>query len=267
MSTRNSKWAILLAMSLLLLAGLACNVGGSGGAEIGDLQNKSETVEAGSADSVDVVIDMGAGELTINGGAAELLQADFAYNVEELEPRVTYSGGDLTIDHDDASTGIRSLFNLNEYINEWDLSFSDSMALTLDVNLGAGRSDLTLGSLDLSRLDVDSGAGEAIIDLAGSSSLTDFRLSMGAGQVTVDLTGDWANDLNATIDGGLGELTVRLPSGVGVRVDVSSGLGSVDAGGLNKNGDTYTNDAYGESDVTLDININAGVGQVNLITE
>jgi hypothetical protein len=42
---------------------------------------------------------------------------------------------------------------------------------------------------------------------------------MGAGEVTVDLTGDWQNDLDVNIEGGVGEITLRLPRGVGVRVE------------------------------------------------
>jgi predicted membrane protein len=90
---------------------------------------------------------------------------------------------------------------------------------------------------------------------------------MGAGRVTLDLTGNWQQDMDASIDGGIGELTLRLPSDIGVRVEVDTGIGSVDASGLTKDGDTYTNDAFGESDVTLRINIEAGVGKINLDVE
>jgi hypothetical protein len=55
-----------------------------------------------------------------------------------------------------------------------------------------------------------------------------------------------------------------LPSDVGVRIEVDTGIGSVDTNGLSKDGDTYTNGAYGESDVTLRINIEGGVGKINL---
>jgi hypothetical protein len=265
MFTRNSKLAALLAVSLLLLASLACSIGGS--VRVGALQNKSETVELGEAESVDVLIDMGAGTLDINGGAAALLEADFAYNVDDIEPEVSYSDGNLSIRQGDADVGVRSLFQTAEFRNDWDLRLNESVPMTLDVNFGAGRSELNLGTLDLSRLDVDTGAGEVTIDLAGVGSLSNFTLSMGAGEVTIDLTGDWTRDLNATIDGGLGELTVRLPSGVGVRVNVSTGLGDVNAGGLTRDGEYYVNDLYGESEVTLFITVNAGVGQVNLVTE
>jgi hypothetical protein len=34
--------------------------------------------------------------------------------------------------------------------------------------------------------------------------------------------------------------------------------------GLEKKGDSYVNDAYGDSDVTLDVDVQGGVGEINL---
>ena len=62
----------------------------------------------------------------------------------------------------------------------------------------------------------------------------------------------------------MGEATVRLPGEVGVRVEAQGGLGQINAQGLQKQGDSYVNDAYGDSDVTLDVDIKGGVGQINL---
>ena len=49
-----------------------------------------------------------------------------------------------------------------------------------------------------------------------------------------------------------------------MRVKATAGLGSVNANGLTKDGDTYINSAYGKSAVTLNITISAGIGEVNL---
>ncbi len=94
--------------------------------------------------------------------------------------------------------------------NEWDLRVNDDVPLDLNVQLGAGESDLDLDSLTLTAPD----------------------LSMGAGETTVDLTGDYERDLAANIEGGVGEATVRLPGEVGVRVDAEGGLGEINPEGL-----------------------------------
>jgi hypothetical protein len=87
---------------------------------------------------------------------------------------------------------------------------------------------------------------------------------MGAGATTVDLTGSYERDIAATIEGGVGEATVRLPSAVGVKVNAEGGLGAINTQGLQREGDAYVNDAYGDSDVTLDVDVRGGVGRINL---
>jgi hypothetical protein len=87
---------------------------------------------------------------------------------------------------------------------------------------------------------------------------------MGAGKTTVDLTGDYARNFDASIKGGVGEATVLLPSEVGVRARAEGGLGKINAKGLQREGNSYVNDAYGNSDVTLDVDVQGGVGEINL---
>ena len=55
-----------------------------------------------------------------------------------------------------------------------------------------------------------------------------------------------------------------MPSGVGVKAKAEGGLGKINAEGLKKVGDSYVNDAYGESDVTLNVDVKGGVGEINL---
>lgn len=254
------KYAALLAIVVVLFAATGCEEG----ARVGDLQTESETVELGEAESVSVDIDMGAGELDVSGGAGNLLEATFTYNVDELDPTVTYSNGRLVVGHGDVKAGIGSFFDLDDYRNEWDLRFGDGIPMEMTIDLGAGRVDLTLGSLAMTRLDINAGAGDVDLDLSGSQTLNRLDFDMGAGELTLDLTGEWQDDLDAAIRGGVGALNLKLPSDVGVRIEVDGGIGGVDTSGLTKDGDFYTNAAYGVSDVTLHIDIDGGIGQINL---
>jgi len=258
--TRIVSLPILIAV---LLLATAC----AGGVRVGELQTRSQTVELGDADSVNVEVQMGAGVLDMSGGASELLEASFTYNVKELNPQATYADGRLAVKDSDVKEGIRSLFDLNEYRNEWDLKLNEDVPMEMKIDLGAGRSNLALGALALTSLNITGGAGEVNLDLSSSRSLSRLDFDMGAGGVHIDLTGDWQKDLDARLRGGLGEITLRLPSTVGVRVDVETGIGGVDTSGLTKDGNTYTNDAYGVSDVTLLIDVEGGVGQIHLDVE
>jgi hypothetical protein len=47
-------------------------------------------------------------------------------------------------------------------------------------------------------------------------------------------------------------------------VRARGGIGEIRAGELKKDGDIYTNDAYGKSPVTLQVEVEGGIGQINL---
>ena len=241
MNTKNPKVIVVLAAVITLLATSGCALTRPQ-VRVGELQTRSEAVELDDAKSVSVDINMAAGKLDVGGGANELLQAKFSYNVAELEPQVAYSGGTLIVRTPDAQAGVTSLWGLDDYRYEWDLHLNDKVPMAMRIEVGAGNADLKLGSLSLTRLDLETGVGP----------------------VTVDLTGNWQNDLDANISGGVGELTLRLPRSACVRVDTEGGIGKVDAQGLMKDGNEYVNDVCGKSEVTLRIDISAGVGNIKL---
>jgi hypothetical protein len=49
-----------------------------------------------------------------------------------------------------------------------------------------------------------------------------------------------------------------------VQVRAEGGLGRINADGLQSEGQAYVNEAYGDSDVTLDVEVRGGVGQIDL---
>jgi hypothetical protein len=110
------------------------------------------------------------------------------------------------------------------------------------------------------------GAGQSDMKL-GELNVTNLNVSIGAGQMNLDLTGDRKNDLQAQIHGGVGSAKIRLPRGVGVRVHASGGIGSIDADGLKRDGDAYINDALGKSPATITMTIEGGIGEIKLEEE
>ncbi|MBI1983388.1 MAG: hypothetical protein HYS61_04230, partial [Acidobacteria bacterium] len=82
MKERIAKPAFPAVLGILVCVS-ACNVGNL---PVGELQTESKSVELGDAKSVRVEIKMGAGELKVAGGARQLLDADFAYNVARWQP-------------------------------------------------------------------------------------------------------------------------------------------------------------------------------------
>ncbi len=263
MARRGKLWIIIVAATSVLLPTIACDIE-LPSARIGDLQTKSEAVQLGDADSVSVEIFMPAGELVVGGGASDLLEAEFVFNVAEIEPEIEYRNGILRVTSPDVDMGPGSVFDLGDIRNEWDLLFNEDVPMDMSIDVGAGLSDLELGSLSLTSLDISAGAGDVELDLSGSSTLSSLSIDAGVGELTVDLSGEWQNDLDASIMAGVGTFSLLLPRSVCVRVEVDSGIAGVNASGFSVNGDIYSNDACGESNVTLQIDIDAGVGTINL---
>lgn len=125
---------------------------------------------------------------------------------------------------------------------EWDLRLNSEVPKSLGIEMGAGGGDLDLDDLNL----------------------TNLRIAMGAGSAEIDLTGEWERNLKVTIVGGVGGWRLRLPRDIGVRVDVDRGIGTVDATGLRSDDGVCVNDAYGTSEATLDVDIDVGLGGVEL---
>jgi N-terminal domain of toast_rack, DUF2154 len=231
--------AVLLVVAAVLLG--SCGAQGQGQG-VGEMRNESRSIQPEDARSVRAHLVMGAGELKVGGAADALMEGDFSYNVADWKPRIDYevSGekGDLTVEQGSGDNGRLG----GGARNEWDLRFNDDVPTDLVVEMGAGESDLDLDSLTLTGLD----------------------LQMGAGETTVDLTGDYAQGFDASIEGGVGEATVLVPSEVGVRVRAEGGLGKINAEGFRREGEAYVNDAYGDSDVSLNVDVRGGVGSINL---
>ena len=211
-------------------------------AGVGELQSESQSVELDDADAVNVEIKLGAGDLEVTGGAEKLLEADFTYNVAKLKPEVEFTDGTLVVQHPDVR-GYRTLQDISDFRNEWDLRLNNDVPMNLSLDMGAGNSNLQLAGLSLTGLDVN----------------------LGAGISKIDLSGDWAHDLDVAFVSGAAEITVKLPKDIGVRVKVEAGPTLVNAPGLTKDGNVYTNAAYGTSDVTLQIDLQAGIGAINLL--
>jgi len=232
----------LLINVVLLAALLLASCVSSDDVRVGELRSESQSVELGDAESVSVKIKMGGGDLKIIGDAEKLLEADFTYNVAKLKPEVEFTDGTLVVQHPDVR-GYRTLQDITDFRNEWDLRLNNDVPMNLSLDMGAGTSNLQLAGLSLTGLDI----------------------SLGASESTIDLSGDWAQDLGVSIEAGAADLTVRLPSDIGVRVEVEAGPTVVNAPGLTKDGNVYTNAAYGVSDVTLQIDLQAGIGLINLL--
>jgi hypothetical protein len=194
-----------------------------------------------ASDEVRVDLSMAAGELRVRGGADKLMESKFSFNRLRLRPEVSYdvsgSRGHLVVKEPGnvhTATGGYA----------WDLRFNDKKPLDLNLECGAGESRLDLGDLTLRRVHVE----------------------MGVGQLKMDLRGAPQNDYAVKVEGGVGSATIYLPEGVGIEANVEGGIGGIHAPGLEKRDGRYVNSSLGHAKTTVRLDIEGGIGSINLIS-
>lgn len=242
MGTKKSSMRFVCAVLALCFGMLACSALPNT-TRVGDVNTDTQTVELGSASTASAQIEFAAGSLRVEGGADQLMEATFRTNVAAWQPQVNYnvngSQGDLMVKQptdDKLPVG-------SQVINEWNIRLNNAVPLDLVINTGAGEINLSLSDLDLSTLQVETGAGTT----------------------SLDLSGNWDHDVTAAITGGVGDLSITLPSEMGARVNMDTALVSVATTGLEKDGDGYVNQAYGTAPHTLTLDLQSGVGSVKLM--
>jgi len=206
----------------------------------GPERTETRSIDLDQSEEVRVDLKMGAGELRVSGGAEKLMEGRFTYNRLRLRPEISYSGGGfrghLVVEEPSRVGGSTQRY-------AWDVRLNNQKPLELYVNCGAGQSRLDLGDLMLRRVNVEMGVGELKMDLRGTPQ----------------------KDYDVEIRGGVGEATVYLPENVGVEANAHGGIGGIQARGLDKRDGRYVNQAYGHAKTTVRLDIEGGIGAINLI--
>jgi hypothetical protein len=227
-------------MAVLVLALAGCYVPSP---KLGRTESLRQEVGLAGAESVSVSVILGVGRLRLAGGADSLLDARFEYNIPDWKPVVSYKvedgRGRLVIEQPSRVVGAAWPGHVRY---NWDLKLDSSMPIELEVDMGVGKSEVDLRGINLRR----------------------FSLEAGVGEGSVDLSGPRPSDLDATIKAGVGKLTLILPADVGVRVKAQAGLGRVNAGKLKAEDDAWVNEAWGKTNTSVRVEVEGGIGEVEL---
>jgi hypothetical protein len=220
---------------MLVLSGCMLQVGGNE-------ESTEVKVEKDQAKEIELELNIGAGELNVEPGAEEWVEGTIEYNDDKLEPEVSYKlkGDQGVAVIEQGKNGLLDKINIGEIDNHWDLRLNDGIPTNLIIN---------------------SGASDTMLDLKGLE-ITDLEINAGVGDITIDLGGEWNESFDATLDMGVGESTIILPSEVGVKIETSKGIGKSNLVGFISQGDgVYVNDAYEDADVVINLKTNLGVGE------
>lgn len=213
----------------------------------GALTRRSNVVEhqeipLAGAGAARIRIQHAAGRLNVHSGASEgkLVVGDFAGGVKlttsqsDDEQKITLSipGGRLPW------VGWGPGDSL-----DWSIALAQEIPLTLILETGAGETRLDLEKLLVRKLRLNSGASSTRLTLPANAGFTQAEFKTGA----------------ASLD-------LRIPDGVAARIRASGGLATIniDKRRFPAKGGNYQSDDYESAPNKLDIQIESGVGSVEV---
>jgi hypothetical protein len=277
------KYKITSVVIILALATLACGFSvplpkaPTPGPDITD----QITVPAPSSGTTRLSIDFGAGELTLNPGAQNLVDGTATYNVPDLKPQIVTDSNGIQI----KQGNLKNITYPSNLKNIWDFKLGN-MPMDLSINAGAYTGTYELSGLSLTNLTVKDGAatvkmsfsqanpsemalfryetGASTVKLSGlaNANFSTMIFNSGAGDYTLDFSGTLKRDATITISSGLSNIILIIPQNVNTHVTTESGLSNVNAGpGWVQNGGQYTQSGSGP---TLTFLIKTGAGNLTL---
>jgi hypothetical protein len=251
-----------------------------------ELRTYTSSRQLGDQEALDVRVTYGAGRFIVGAAPAGLLyRMSLRYDEELFEPVADFDGESLRLGVDSQDRHMRVG---KQEGGELRVELARSVPTELTLEFGAGRANVDLGGLSLTDLEVHAGAAEATLDVSranptqmaraqlhvGAADFTARRLgnlnarrievNAGVGDITIDLTGEWQQAGAVQINMGLGSLQLRLPEGIGVKLQEKTFLTSVDTQGLVKRGDAYYSLDWDKAERQITVEIQAAFGSVDV---
>jgi hypothetical protein len=206
--------------------------------------NTTEFPLEGAA-SGNISVTMGAGELSLTGGArpGDIMEITVFSGAPEWQPEVSSRLDDLvkTIRITDKGHTGKAWFSVDSP-NRWEIRLSDQVPVAAEVRIGAGDCRLQLGTLNLTSLNVHAGAGDTVIDLSGYHG----------------------GRFDAEITHGIGDLTLRVPGSGNTRIVVDQGVGDISGSGYKMSNGAYVPAGFNPALPVNEIAVKQGVGDLRL---
>jgi hypothetical protein len=235
-------------------------------------------------EELEVSVEYGAGKMFITPGeAGSLYKATLRYDADAFKPLTQYEDGRLRIGIEGGSIRGRNMKS-----GQLDLALSTRVPLDLDLKFGAVEAVVELGGLRIREGHIQTGASETNLSVSksntercsmfeievgaaefeaqglGNLNCAAYKVQGGVGDVTLDFNGAWRVDADVEIDMGLGQLTLRVPRGLGVKVQKKGFLASFDSEGLVKRGNMYYSENWDKAGNRVSFDIDAAFGSIRI---
>lgn len=262
--------------------------------EVGELRTKELLVPLGDTESAEIVLRFGAANFHLMSGAAELLEVEVTYNVDQLEPEIEYSSsaGKARVEIS-PRRGIEIRGLPTERVrNDWEVRLTREIPLSLRIEAGAFGGDFDFSGLrltdlemrtgaarstisfeepnpqELERIEIETGASEFDLLGLGYANFEEMTFKSSLGRYTLDFTGPFNRSAEVRIETGISQVTITVPESTGTKVILEEEVSQTDIYGFRRLEEKeYVNDAFEEAENTLVIKVRMGLGSLALHSE
>jgi hypothetical protein len=236
-------------------------------------------------------LEYAAGSLRIGPGQpAELYRMDLSYDEDRFVPLSDFDAatGSVLLGLNAAGNAGVRVVSRNQLQQVAAVAFSPRVDLALDLTLGAVDAEVELGGLRVSTLDLKTGASRSVVRFSqpnltrcrradfsagaaelrviglGNSRCDDIGFEGGIGKVMLDFSGAWTSSARVQVKMAVGELILRLPHKVGVRIAMDKFLSRFAPAGLVPRGNQFESPNYNRSERHLDLDLTTAMGGVTV---
>jgi hypothetical protein len=282
-----------ITMRLLLLAGAVSTVVALTYA----FQNTHREFSRSKEKEVRVILDISFGSIFIERGESDKI-AEVDYDERETDKQNLYISYDIS--HESGTLHIK----LKESTHFWDndedrkghhshlnIRLSDSVPISLEVKLGAGKGEINLTDLQMKDLKISTGASSVTMkcnkpnpitadDICIESGVSKFtatdlgnlnfrnlKFSGGVGSYKLDFEGTFRQSAEVEIEVGLGSIKISVPKTIPAKVvydDNWLSSFSLDDDFEKKKSGVYETDDFQDAPKRLTIRIDSGLGSVRV---
>ncbi len=274
-------------------------------------QNLHREVKRTDEKEVRVKIESSFGSVNISKGSKDKIVV-VSYKKKErsddakldLNYHVNRGIGDLKLEmhpegsevrSDDGESGIHINASVNFKTDEWYIELVDGVPLSIDAELGAGKSDFDLSGLivndlsistgasssrlsfnemntgEIKTLRIESGVSKFVADNLNNAHFSRMEFDGGVGSYILDFGGELKRDVKVDINVGLGSLNIIVPKKIGLRIKYEdswlSNLSLDDEEFIRKRKGIYESQNYAEAEGKMDVYIESGLGSVKVKRE
>lgn len=193
---------------------------------------------------------------------------------------------------EDGESGLHINANINFKTDEWYIELAEGLPLSIDADLGAGKSDFDLTGLivndlsistgasssrlsfnekntgEIKTLRIESGVSKFVANNLNNANFNKLEFDGGVGSYILDFGGELKRSVKVDINVGLGSLNVIVPKNIGLRIKYEdswlSNFSLDDEEFIRKRKGIYESQNYADAEGKMDVYIESGLGSVKI---